>query len=63
MIGNYTPSKKVLKGSLAFLQHFKFMNWWIRGFVSLMSRGGYFSTAQTMKISGGKLAKQIGEKI
>ena len=23
----------VLKGSLAFMQHFKFVNWWIRGFV------------------------------
>ena len=23
----------VLKGSLAFMQHFKFVNWWIRGFL------------------------------
>ena len=52
-----------LKGSLAFLQHFKFVNWWIRGFIALMSRTSYFLTAQTVKISGEKLVKQIGEKI
>ena len=37
----YTITKGVLKGSLAFLQYFKFVNWWIRGFVFLMSRAGY----------------------
>ena len=26
------PLTRVLKGSLAFLQHSKFVNWWIRGF-------------------------------
>ena len=24
------------------MQHFKFVNWWIRGFVYLMSRTGYW---------------------
>ena len=32
--------KGVLKGSLALMQYFRFVNWWIRGFVSLMSRTG-----------------------
>ena len=27
------------------MQHFEFMNWWIRGFVFLMSRTGYISTS------------------
>jgi hypothetical protein len=30
--------KGVLKGSLAFMQHFKLVNWWFR---FLMSRTGY----------------------
>ena len=28
-----TPLKRVLKGSLAFMQYFKFVNWMIRGLV------------------------------
>ena len=33
-----TPFERVLKGSLA---DFKFVNWWIHGFIFLMSRTGY----------------------
>ena len=31
----------ILKALKDILQHFEFMNWWIRGFVFLMSRAGY----------------------
>ena len=40
----YYRIKKGFKGSLVFLKPFKFVNWWIRGFVFLMLRTGYKSS-------------------
>ena len=33
--------KNILKALKDILQHFKFVNWWIRGFVLLLSQTGY----------------------
>ena len=38
---HFKPCFFILKALKDPLQHFKFVNWWIRGFVFLMSRTGY----------------------
>ena len=41
----YTIKKGVLCGSLAFMQHFKFVNWWFRFF---MSRTGWYNLQEAI---------------
>ena len=60
-IKHFKPCLFILKVLKDILQHFKFVNWWIRGFVFLMSRTGrMFSNTEKWFV---QVSKQVLNKL